>query len=54
MALRAHLYVDLRLRGTGHKLIPAVAGNLGLIILRMDSFLHLNHLSNLFFYAIVI
>ena len=45
MAGRADLNVDLRLRGTGRKCIPAVAGNLSLIILRMDSFSHDIHLS---------
>ena len=44
MALRANLYVDLFLGGTGNELVAAVAGNLSLIISWMDSFSHDFHL----------
>ncbi len=44
MALRANLYVDFFLGGTGNELVAAVAGNLSLIISRMDSFSHDFHL----------
>ena len=45
MALGADFHMNLRLRGTGHECIPAVAGYGSLIILGMDSFFHLIHLS---------
>ena len=44
MAFRACFYVDLGSGGSGYKGIPAVAGNLGLVILRMDSLFHNLHL----------
>jgi hypothetical protein len=45
VALGAHLYVDLRLGGTGHERVTAVAGNGRLIVLGMDTFFHFVHLS---------
>ena len=45
MALGANFYVDFRFGGTGYKSVATVAGNGCLIILGMDSFFHLFHLS---------
>lgn len=36
--------MDLRLRGAGHERVTTVAGNSRLIVLGMDSFLHMSHL----------
>ena len=47
MTLRADLNMDILLRRACYELIPAVAYNLGLIILWMDSFAHLLHLFQL-------
>lgn len=44
MALGTDFYVDFRLGGSRYKLVTAVAGNLCLIILRLNFFLHDFHL----------
>ena len=46
MALGAGLNVNFLLRGAGRENITAVAGNLALVIGRMDSFSHFYHLFN--------
>ena len=44
MALGANLHVDIFLGRTSYELVSAVAGNLCLIVSRMDSFSHDFHL----------
>ena len=44
MAFGANFYMNLGLRGAGHKSVAAVTSHGCLIVLRMDSFLHLIHL----------
>ena len=45
MAFGAYFYVNLGLCGAGHESIATVTGHSRLIVLGMDSFLHLIHLS---------
>ena len=45
MAFGTNFYVNLGLRGAGHESIATVAGHSRLVVLGMDSFLHLIHLS---------
>ena len=54
MALRANLYVDLLLRGTGYEFIATVAGNLCLVVGWMDTLSHDFHLFTFQFYSPVI
>ena len=44
MALGACFNMDLRLGRTGYESVTAVAGNLALIVLRLNLFIHCNHL----------
>ena len=44
MAFGAYFYVNLRLRRAGHESVATVTCHSRLIVLRMDSFLHLVHL----------
>ena len=52
MALGADLNVNLRLCRTCHEFIPTVAGNLCLIILRLNVFSHLFHLAKTYMHRI--
>ena len=47
VALGADLHVNLRLGRSRYEFITAVAGNLCLLVLRLDCFLHNSHLSKL-------
>ena len=46
MALGTDFHMNLGLGGSGYELVTAVAGNLCLIVLRLNCFLHDVHLSN--------
>ena len=52
MALRADLNVNLRLCRTCHEFVPAGAGNLCLIVLRLNVFSHLFHLAKTYMHRI--
>ena len=53
MALGADFYVDVLLRRTGYELVTAVANNLCLIVIGLDSFLHDIHLTYTILYIIL-
>lgn len=53
MAFGTDFYVDALVRGACYKCVPTVAGHSRLMVLRMDSFSHVFHLSILKYFIIL-